>query len=175
MYQAQCSAFVVSMPPTIGGVYYPIFQRRTRPQRGWTTVEQPGFESRGLNPESHPLPQHSISLTYRFLKMLKKVSSQGRCGTSDLLNTLHSIGTMENVFGEPVQSLPLVMLQESFYRRKSELKKMGQRLAGVLTPQLSHHLHPHCWESAVGPESIASCKFLNLNPKANCHQGCFEA
>lgn len=58
---------------------------------------------------------------------------------------------------------------------EKRVKKMGQRLAGVLTPQLSHHLHPHCWESAVGPESIASCKFLNLNPKANCHQGCFEA
>lgn len=42
---------------------------------------------------------------------------------------------------------------------------MGQRLAGVLTPQLSHHLHPYCWESAVGPESVASCKFLSLNQK----------
>lgn len=129
---------------------------------GAARIWKQGSESRG--------PPFATTLNFSHLQVSenaqKKVSSQGRCGTSDLLNTLHSIGTMENVFGEPVQSLPL--LQESFYR-------MGQRLAGVLTPQLSHHLHPHCWESAVGPESVASCKFLNLNPEANCHQGCFEA
>ena len=46
----------------------------------------------------------------------KKLSSQGKRGTSDLFGALHLIGTMENIFGEPVQSLPPVMLQESFYR-----------------------------------------------------------
>lgn len=121
MYQAQCSAFVISVPPTIGRVYDPIFQRQTLGHREAEQLEQSGFESR-WSESRVPHFATMLNFSHRFLKMLKKVSSQGTCGTSDLLNALHSVGTMENVFGEPVQSLPLVMLQESFYRWKSELR-----------------------------------------------------
>ena len=40
--------------------------------------------------------------------------TRGRCG--DLQSAIHSAGTIENIFGEPVKSPPPVMLQESFYR-----------------------------------------------------------
>lgn len=174
MYRAQCSAFVISVPLTIGGVYYPIFQRSTL---GHREAEQPwssqDLKAGGLNPEFHPLPQRSISLTCRFLKMLKKVSSQRRCGTSDL----HC--PFNRDYGECIRRASTVPASGHvagvILQMGKASQEMGQTLAGVLAPQLSHHLHPHCWESAKGPGSVSSCKFLNLNPKVNCHQGCYEA